>query len=69
MCLISLTLGVQIAFVNFDLPPKDMGTAMKPQQMVDLLEEHIVGQVAALGTSTIISYGWSVECKNSRGLS
>ncbi|CAM9395615.1 unnamed protein product, partial [Laminaria digitata] len=33
-----------IAFVNFELPPKDMGTAMKPQQMVDLLEEHIVGQ-------------------------
>lgn len=36
----------QVAFVNFELPPEDMGTAMKPQQMVNLLEEHIVGQVS-----------------------
>lgn len=35
----------QVSFVNFELPPQDIGTAMKPQQMVDLLEEHIVGQV------------------------
>ncbi|CAM9463696.1 unnamed protein product [Scytosiphon promiscuus] len=34
----------QVAFVNLELPPQDIGTAMKPQQMVDLLEEHIVGQ-------------------------
>lgn len=35
----------KVSFVNFELPPQDIGTAMKPQQMVDLLEEHIVGQV------------------------
>lgn len=40
--------------MNFDLPPKDMGTAMKPQQMVDLLEEHIVGQVTALDDCTAV---------------
>lgn len=34
--------------MNFELPPEDMGAAMKPQQMVDLLEEHIVGQVRAM---------------------
>ncbi|CBJ31925.1 conserved unknown protein [Ectocarpus siliculosus] len=34
----------KVAFVNLELPPQDIGTAMKPQQMVDQLEEHIVGQ-------------------------
>ncbi|CAN0022260.1 unnamed protein product [Ascophyllum nodosum] len=33
-----------VAIIDFGLPPEDMGAAMKPQQMVDLLEQHIVGQ-------------------------
>lgn len=34
--------------MNLELPPQDIGTAMKPQQMVDQLEEHIVGQVGVM---------------------
>ena len=30
-----------------------MGTAMKPQQMVDLLEEHIVGQVRTFDNNSV----------------
>lgn len=40
-----LIAAIQVAIIDFALPPEDMGAAMKPQQMVHFLEEHIVGQV------------------------
>lgn len=53
----------QVAFVNLELPPQDIGTAMKPQQMVGLLEEHIVGQV---GYAPESSYSSCRTCWRSR---
>lgn len=40
-----MPVAIQVAIIDFALPPEDMGAAMKPQQMVQFLEEHIVGQV------------------------
>lgn len=39
--------------MNLELPPQDIGTAMKPQQMVDQLEEHIVGQVGMMTSDSL----------------